>query len=218
MPAIIFDLDGVLIDSEDLQYKAYCEVLAAYNRKPTFDEYAEHWIAAGRGPEYAVRTWGLPLEPDELRRVRSPVYHKILRAEVTLMPGVIEALERLYTKFPMAIATNSIAQDVGYVVEHFALQKYFRAVVSRDDYRRAKPEPDAFLTAAARLEAAAKQCVVIEDAHKGVLAAHRAGTRCIAVPNKWTAKNDFSLADRVVASLDELTPELVERVVETRRP
>lgn len=213
MPAVIFDLDGVLIDSEDLQYKAYCEVLAPYDRKPTFDEYAEHWIAAGRGPEYAVRTWQLPIEPDELRRVRSPIYHKLLCAEVTLMPGVVPALERLYKHFPMAIATNSIRQDVDHVVERFGLQKFFRSVVSRDDYRRAKPEPDAFLTAAAKLETPANLSVVIEDAHKGVLAAHRAGAHCIAVPNKWTAKNDFALADTVIASLDELTPELVERVI-----
>ncbi len=213
MAAIIFDLDGVLIDSEGLQYKAYCEVLATYGRKPTFDEYAEHWIAAGRGPEYAVKTWELPIAPDELRRVRSPVYHKILCAEVTLMPGVVAALERLHKLFPMAIATNSIARDVGYVVERFELQKFFRAVVSRDDYRRAKPEPDAFLTAATRLDTPARQCVVIEDAHKGILAAHRAGTHCIAVPNEWTAKNDFSLADVVLTSLDELTPELIDRVV-----
>jgi len=216
MPAIIFDLDGVLIDSEDLQYKAYCEVLATYDRKPTFDEYAEHWIAAGRGPEYAVKTWGLPIAPDEIRRVRAPIYHKLLCAEVTLMPGVVAALERLHKKFPMAIATNSVAKDVDFVVERFGLQKFFRSVVSRDDYRRAKPEPDAFLTAAARLETPAKQCVVIEDAHKGVLAAHRAGTRCIAVPNKWTAKNDFSLADQILQSLDELTPAIVEQVVESR--
>jgi len=215
MSAIIFDLDGVIIDSEDLQYKAYCEVLKPYDRRPTFDEYAEHWIAAGRGPEYAVKTWGLPIEPDELRRVRGPIYHEMLRAEVTLMPGVVAALERLHGRFPMAIATNSIAKDVGYVVEHFGLGRFFNSVVSRDDYRRAKPEPDAFLTAAARLETPAKRCVVIEDAHKGVLAAHRAGTRCIAVPNKWTAKNDFSLADSVLGSLDELTAELIERVLDS---
>lgn len=213
MSAIIFDLDGVIIDSEDLQYKAYCEVLKPYHRRPTFEEYAEHWIAAGRGPEYAVKTWGLPIEPEEIRRIRGPIYHDMLRAGGALMPGVVAALERLHGQFPMAIATNSVARDVNWVVEHFGLERFFRAVVSRADYRRAKPEPDAFLTAAARLETPAKQCVVIEDAHKGVLAAHRAGTRCVAVPNKWTAKNDFSLADAILGSLDELTPALIERVL-----
>lgn len=212
MPGILFDLDGVLIDSEGLQYKSYSRVLEQWDVRVTPAEYAEHWIAAGRGPEYAVAKYGLPVTPDGLRDLKHPVYHEILRAEVTLMPGVLQALERLRPHFSLAVATNSNRRDVDFVLDRFELRPWFDAVVTREDYTRAKPDPDAFLTAASRLSLPPQQCVVIEDAHKGVLAAHRAGIAVLAVPNEWTAGNDFSLAAAVLRHLDEVS---VERVRQT---
>jgi HAD superfamily hydrolase (TIGR01509 family) len=211
--AVIFDLDGVLIDSEGLQYKAYAQVLARFGVRVSVDEYATHWIAAGRGPEYAVKTHTLPLSPDELRELKSPVYHAILRDEVRLMPGVEEALARLHAHFRLAVATNSNRQDVAFVMERFGVQRFFSAVVAREDYERAKPEPDAFLTAAARLGVPPRACLVIEDAYKGIVAAYRAGAVPVAAPNAFTAGNDFSLAARVLRDLDELTVALVEQLL-----
>ena len=209
MPGIIFDLDGVLIDSEGLQYKSYSKVMQRWGVSVTREVYAREWIAAGRGPEYAVEKFSLPVSADEMRELKHPVYHEILRAEVELMPGVVPALERLAAACPIALATNSIRNDVDFVMDHFDLRRFFTAIVTRDDYRRAKPEPDAFVTAARHLELPGRACVVIEDAHKGVLAAHRAGIPVIAVPNEWTRSNDFSMADRTIGSLDEITLDLV---------
>jgi len=211
--AIIFDLDGVLIDSEALQYKAYSQVLARFGVTVSTDEYAAHWIAAGRGPEYAVVTYALPLSPAELRALKHPVYHEILRREVTLMPAVVEALTRLHAHFPLAVATNSNRQDVAFVMDHFRLHRFFAAVVPREDYVQAKPHPDAFLAAAAGLGVAPRACLVVEDAYKGIVAAHRAGARAVAIPNAFTRDNDFSLAAVVLHGLDELTLALVERLV-----
>ena len=210
MPGVIFDLDGVLIDSEELQYKAYQEVLAEFRIRVSREEYGRYWIAGGRGPEYAVETYGLPVSPAELRARKNPVYHRILQDEVRLMPGVVPALQRLAQRYPLALATNSNTADVGYVLQRFQLRPYFKAVITREAYEGAKPEPDAFLAAARALGLPPSSCVVIEDAHKGVLAAHRAGARCIAVPHPFTADNDFSLADHILGGLEELTPELVE--------
>jgi HAD superfamily hydrolase (TIGR01509 family) len=210
---VIFDLDGVLIDSEALQYKAYSQVLQRFGVSVSVEEYGTYWIAAGRGPEHAVETYGLPVEPDALRALKDPVYHEILRREVTLMPGAIEALARMQPRFPIALATNSNRQDAGFVLEHFDLRRFFTAVVTREDYTLAKPHPDAFLTAAARLGRAARQCVVVEDAYKGIVAASRAGSVPVAVPNRFTRGNDFSLATRVMDSLDDLTVEVVERLL-----
>jgi HAD superfamily hydrolase (TIGR01509 family) len=214
--AVIFDLDGVLIDSEALQYKAYGQVLARFGVSVSVEEYGVHWIAAGRGPEYAVATYALPVQPDALRALKDPVYHEILRQEVTLMPGAIDALARLQPRFPIALATNSNRQDAGFVLEHFGLRRFFTAVVTREDYTLAKPHPDAFLTAAARLGRPARQCLVIEDAHKGIVAASGAGSVAVAVPNQFTRGNDFSLATQVLRSLDDLTVELVERLIGER--
>jgi len=216
--AIIFDLDGVLIDSEALQYKAYTQVLARFGVTVSAEEYAAHWIAAGRGPEYAVATYALPVSPDALRALKHPVYHAILRAEVTLMPGVVQALTRLHPHFPLAVATNSNRQDVAFVMEHFGLHRFFAAVVTREDYVRAKPDPDAFVTAASRLGMPPRTCLVVEDAYKGIVAAHRAGATVLAVPNAFTRDNDFSLAAAVLHGLDELSVALAERLVATAEP
>ncbi len=210
---VIFDLDGVLIDSEDLQFRAYTEVLARFGVAVTREEYAEEWIAKGCGPEYAVAAFKLPLAPAELRALKNPVYHRILQQSVTLMPGARAALARLAAHYPLALATNSNETDTAFVLDRFALRSFFTAVITRGKYERPKPAPDAFLTAAATLGLPPARCLVIEDAHKGVVAAHRAGARCVAIPHAFTAANDFSLATRLLHCLDELTVELVREMV-----
>ena len=212
--AVIFDLDGVLIDSEALQHKAYSAVLERYGVAVDKQTYARHWVAEGRGPEFAVERFHLALSPADLRRAKSEVYFDILRRDVTLMPGVRPALIRLQPRFHLAVATNSARRDVDFVLQRFELTSFFSAVVTREDYATAKPAPDAFLAAAQRLQVAPSSCVVVEDAERGVLAAHRAGAKVVAVPNDFTHDNDFSLAARVLPNLDELTAELVDQLVD----
>jgi HAD superfamily hydrolase (TIGR01509 family) len=210
---VIFDLDGVIIDSERLQHRAYNQVLAEFGLQVDKAVYGREWIAAGRGPEYAVRELALPLTPAELRRRKDPVYHALLRSEITLVPGAEAAITRLSALFPLAVATNSNAADTGFVLEHFGLRGHFAAVVTREQYREAKPAPDAFATAAARLGLPPRRCAVIEDATKGVRAAAAAGCACIAFPHDYTVDNEVGSAQVVIRSLDELTVELVRAVV-----
>ena len=210
---VIFDLDGVIIDSEALQHRAYNLVLERFGIQVDAVVYGREWIAAGRGPEYAVRELGLPIPADELRRLKHPVYHELLRSEIALVPGAGEALERLSRRYPIALATNSNATDVAFVLDRFRLRPFFTAVVTREHYTEAKPAPDAFATAAAQLGLPARRCVVVEDATKGMRAAAAAGCPCIAFPHDYTADNDTSTASAVIHRLDELTIDLVERVL-----
>ena len=214
---VIFDLDGVLIDSEALQYRAYSAVLARFGISVSLEEYAAHWIAAGQGPEYVIRTHGLQMHPDELRALKQPVYHDILQREVTLMPGAAAALARLQPHFALAVATNSNRQDVSFVIDRFDLRRFFTAIVTREDYRDAKPQPDAFLAAATRLQVTPGACVVVEDAYRGVVAARRAGTAVVAIPNRFTRDSDFSLATIVLPNLDALSVEVITRLVADHR-
>ncbi|MGD9762466.1 MAG: HAD family hydrolase [Candidatus Binatia bacterium] len=210
---VIFDLDGVLIDSEALQHRAYNQVLARFGIQVDAQLYGREWIAAGRGPEYAVRTYGLPVTPAELRRLKDPVYHALLQQDVQLVRGAREAVARLGAAFPLVVATNSNAQDTAFVLERFGLRAAFTAVVTREGYENAKPAPDAFAAAAAALGLPPERCAVIEDAYKGVAAAAAAGCACIAFPHDYTAENDVSRARAVIRSLDELSVELVRAVL-----
>ncbi|MFI5396290.1 MAG: HAD family hydrolase [Candidatus Binatia bacterium] len=214
--AVIFDLDGVLIDSEGLQYQAYAQVLERFGVRVTAEEYARHWISTGLGPEYAVETYRLPVDAQQLRALKQPIYREILRRHVSLMPGAIEALARLHTRFPLGLATNSNRADVSFVVDQFGLERFFARIVTREDYVLPKPNPDAYLTAAAGLHAPPHACLVVEDTYRGILAAHRAGAVPVAVPNSSTRTNDFSLAVAVFGSLDDLTVLVVEKLLTTR--
>lgn len=207
---VIFDLDGVLIDSEGLYYSAYSEVLKPYGVTVSREEYEEHWIAQGTGPEYIVAKYDLPITPDELRQLRSPVYLHLLETEVRLMPYVEETLERLSTWFALTVATNTNREHLDFVLRRMGIDRFFPVTVARQDYRGAKPQPDAFLTAARKLELPPECCVVIEDTYRGVTAAVNAGIRCVAVPNAYTLHNDFRQASLVLSSLKELTPEVVD--------
>jgi HAD superfamily hydrolase (TIGR01509 family) len=213
LSAIIFDLDGVLLDSEGLQYEAYVQVLRDLGVAITLEEYGQHWIAAGQGPEYAVRTYRLPVDAPGLRALKHPVYHEILRQRAALMPGALDALERMHPRFTLALATNSNRTDVAFVMERFGLRRFFAWIITREDYVFPKPNPDAFLAAAARLNVPPHSCLVVEDAHKGIVAARRAGAVPVAVPNAYTRGNDFSLAAVILDSLDELTAALAERLL-----
>jgi HAD superfamily hydrolase (TIGR01509 family) len=205
---VLFDLDGVLIDTEGLWKRAASEILAEFGVTVTAEEYAAGWIATGQGPEAAVVKYGLPITAQEFRRRRMPIVQRLVTTEAELMPGAVAALERLSGRFPLALATNSPAWVVP-VLERLGIRRWFQDVLTRERYEKAKPEPDAFLAAAAALGLPSAKCLVVEDAERGVLAAHRAGTPCVAVPNAWTKDHDFSLAARVLRSLDDVTPELV---------
>ena len=210
---VIFDLDGVIVDSEPLQHQAYNRVLERFGVRVDREVYGREWIAAGRGPEYAVRTFALPVTPEELRRLKDPVYHGLLREAPALVSGARAALARLSQSFPLALATNSNQADTGFILDRFDLRRFFTAVVTREQYRNAKPAPDAFRTAALSLGLPPARCAVIEDAYKGVIAATEAGCVCIAVPHGYTADNDFSRAHKVAGSLDEVTVALVETLL-----
>ncbi len=130
------------------------------------------------------------------------------------MPHVETTLTHLAPHFGLTVATNSNRNHLDFVLQRFGIEHFFPQTIARQDYDKAKPEPDAFLAAAQKLGLARDQCVVIEDTYRGVTAATKAGIACIAVPNEYTLHNDFSQAKLVLSDLGELTPEVVRSVLE----
>jgi HAD superfamily hydrolase (TIGR01509 family) len=209
---VLFDLDGVLADTEPLHWAAYREVLLELGVDVGMDEYRHRFISRGGGPEYACETYRLPLTADELRARKLPRYLALLRRDVRPRPGARAALERLRGGFRTAVATNSVRAEVELILGALGLGPLLDAVVTREGYRDAKPAPDAYLAAAAAIGLGAAECVVVEDTPRGLGAALAAGMRAIALPNELTADNDFTGCTRRLAHLDELTPELLRTI------
>ena len=206
---VLFDLDGVLADTEPLHWAAYREVLLELGVDVGIEEYRRRFISQGGGPEYACETYRLPFGPDELRARKLPRYLALLRRGVQARPGARAALERLRGGFRTAVATNSVRAEVELILGSLGLAPLLDAIVAREDYHDAKPAPDAYLTAARALGLGADECVVVEDTPRGLGAALAAGMRAVALPNELTADNDFAGCTRQLAHLDELTPELL---------
>jgi HAD superfamily hydrolase (TIGR01509 family) len=209
---VLFDLDGVLADTEPLHWAAYREVLLELGVDVGLEEYRHRFICRGGRPEYAVEAYGLPITADELRARKLPRYLDRLRRGVPPRPGARAALERLRGGWQTAVATNSVRTEVDLILGSLGLASLLDTVVTREDYRTAKPAPDAYLTAATRLGLRAEECVVIEDTPRGLGAALAAGMRAVALPNELTADNDFTGCVRRLAHLDELTPDLLRSI------
>jgi HAD superfamily hydrolase (TIGR01509 family) len=210
--AVLFDLDGTLADTERLHWQAYGQILREHGVEVGLDEYRIHWIAADGGPEYACRTYGLPMTPDELRRRKAERYHRLLTGPIAPCRGAGDALVRLGPTHRLAIATNSVRREFELIARQLEFLALLDEAVTREDYARSKPAPDAYLAAARRFGLAPDECVVVEDTPRGLHAGLAAGMRVIAVPSDLTADRDFTGAAARLESLDELDAALLERL------
>jgi HAD superfamily hydrolase (TIGR01509 family) len=209
---VIFDLDGLLADTERLHCQAYQDALLRHGAALTESEYADHWVRAGRGIGDWVSIRGLSLDPLALRAYKSKRYLQLLTVSLRPMDGALTLLQTLHGKKTLALASSSYRDAVDAVLQGLDIAHYFKAVVSGLDVARIKPAPDIFLAAARAVGVDPSECVVLEDAEKGVLAAHEAGMACIVVPNEHTRSHDFSKATRICASLNEITLQLIEEI------
>jgi beta-phosphoglucomutase len=208
--AILFDLDGLLIDSESLHFSAWRRTFGSIGFELSEELYLSHWTRAGMGVADFCRLYKLSTDADALRGRKAALYRDLILTELQLMPGARQCLETFRGHKRMALATAGYLEAVDPALERFELRDYFEAIVTRNDVKRFKPAPDVFLRAAELLNLPPAHCVVLEDAEKGVVAAHAAGMACIAIPTRHTKDNDFSLASRVVSSLHEVTLALLE--------
>jgi HAD superfamily hydrolase (TIGR01509 family) len=207
---VICDLDGLLADTEKLHIRAYQETLAGYGIALEAKEYAEHWIRRGLGIADYVKRCRLSLDPDKARAQKAVRYRELVESLARPMPGAIAFLNRVRPAKQLALASSSKAGDIEAVMRRLGIAAHFEAVVSSNDVLRSKPAPDLFICAAIRLGEPASNCIVLEDAQKGVEAAVAAGMKCIAVPNEYTRHDDFSKAAIVVPTLANVTIELID--------
>jgi HAD superfamily hydrolase (TIGR01509 family) len=210
--AVIFDLDGVLLDSERAWDSARRELVR--ERGGTWKESATREMLGMSSPEwsrYVAEELGVDLAPDAISDLVVQRLLAAYRDEPPLVPGAVEAVERLAARWALGLASSSNPEVIELALSESGLDRHFAAWVSSEDVGRGKPAPDVYLEAARRLDVAPGDCVGIEDSANGIRSAHAAGLRVIAVPNaEFPPDPDaLALADRAVGSLDELTPDLV---------
>jgi len=209
---VIFDLDGLIADTERLHCQAYRDALMTEGVALSEAEYCEHWVRHGKGIADWLTDRGLGHDPLAVRAVKSRRYLDLLACELRPMTGALELLERLHGRKKIGLASSSYRDAVDGVLSGLAIDRYFQAIVSGLDVVRVKPEPEIFLATAQQLHSNPSECLVLEDAEKGVIAAHRAGMYCIAVPNDYTRHHDFSKATKVCASLNEISLSLIDAI------
>lgn len=208
--AVIFDMDGLLIDSEPIQSQSFELVLKEYDKVPTYHENGLVHKVGLKGDEsweQLKKQYEISEDTMVLRKKRRAAFLQLIqKGAITCMPGVLELLQMLHTEHIFtAIASNSIKEHIVPILQSLQIEKYFLAIASAEDGIKAKPEPDIYLKAADLLGVTPKECVVLEDSQTGALAGKRAGMTVVAVPSKFTKDQDFSLADVRITSLHNFT-------------
>lgn len=206
--AVIFDFDGLLVDSETLFHRVYAEILADHGHPFTRDDYSAGY--AGRPvPAIArafVTDFKLPLSSEEVAR-RIHADEAILRAEgVPLKPGARELLDHLKARgYGIGVASSSQRPRAMNVLEQHGLVDFFAASAFAEDISRGKPDPEVFLLAAARLDIDPSECLVLEDSTMGIEAAANAGMRVICIPDMQAPDEEHrAMATAVLDGLNDV--------------
>ena len=211
--AVVFDLDGVIIDSEHV-WDSVREALAR-ERGGRWHERAQRDMMGMSSPEwsrYMHDVIGLRESPEEISEEVVRRLESTYRKELPLLDGAQEAVARLAERWPLAIASSSNRPIIDLVLELSGLGRHFRATVSSEEVPRGKPAPDVYLEAARRLGADPTRTAAIEDSRNGILSAKAAGMRVVAIPNPRYPPDEEALAaaDVVLRSIADLTPAVVE--------
>jgi HAD superfamily hydrolase (TIGR01509 family) len=212
---VIFDLDGVLVDSEVWWQEVRVAFAAGHGRSWTA---ADHAAVMGANSAAWARIMRQRLdlemaEPDIERAIVEGVVERYRREGAPRIDGAVEAVRRIGAGWPVAVASSAHAEVIAAALDATGLLDAFAAVVSSDEVPHGKPAPDVYLEAARRLEVAPRACLVVEDSLNGVRAGKAAGMTVVLVPNASIppAPGTADLADAVIGSLAELDPSRIAR-------
>jgi HAD superfamily hydrolase (TIGR01509 family) len=209
--AVIFDLDGILVDTERYKFKAWQEAFRSIGVEVSWEEFRQEFIVQGSTFVEFLERRNLKegFIEDDVRPVANKYFLTSIEEKVPAMPGAVDILERLHGEFLLGLASNSYWLYVDRLLEKFGMKRYFKAIANGSEVENLKPSPDVLYLAAERMGVDPEACVVIEDAPKGIVAAKSAGMKGIAIPTEDTEFGDFSQADLVLTSLNDITAELI---------
>ena len=213
--AVLWDMDGTLIDSEDLHWISWRNTLAI---EGIFITHAQFLSSFGQRNDSILRRWlGATATPERMERIanaKEELYRRRLRRNgISPLPGVANWLHRLHKEgWLQAIASAAPRANIDTVLGVLSATHIFQAIISAEDVHRSKPDPEVYLTAAARVGVPPERCIVVEDAVVGVEGARRAGMTSIGV----SRDGKHLPADVVVQSLDLLEPDALEKLLQDK--
>jgi HAD superfamily hydrolase (TIGR01509 family) len=212
---VIFDMDGVLMDSEQLWNESKQEVVRESGGRWRDD--APTAMMGMSSPEWSAYMHdrlGVDMDPGDINRAVVAKMKQHYREHLPLLPGAVEVVRTLHSRWPLALASSANREIIDFALDAAGLAGEFRATVSSEEVEQGKPAPDVYLEAARRLGVEPERCVAIEDSSNGLRSAAAAGMAVIAVPNTHYPPTDdaLALAAACVHTLPEITPELVEHL------
>jgi HAD superfamily hydrolase (TIGR01509 family) len=230
LKAIIFDCDGVIVDSEGTHFSAFRATLADEKIPLSRETYDQKYLAMDdKGCfEAVLRAQGRPVDNAILKHLilkKKAEYERLSEGGMVIYPGVVEFVQKAVGRYRLAIASGAFRGEIKEAIDFAGIRSAFEVIVSAQDVRRGKPDPESYLTALARLNERTPsspviqpgECVVIEDSFHGIESARGAGMRCLAVTNSYPRTVLEGRADHVVSSLSEVTPDDLSRLCQVSR-
>jgi len=214
--AILFDMNGIIIDDENIHEMAFRETLRPYNINFNHQTYLD--CCSGKtdraGYEEIAAKFSTNLPIDDLLSQKGKMYLKLFPANKKSYFGIIELIHSLSGSYKLALTSSSSREEVNLITKEFGISNEFEVIISGDDVHKGKPDPEPYLITANKLGFEPKECVAIEDSPSGITSAKAAGCYCIAVTTTHT-KKDLAAADLVVNDSSEITTQIIQNINST---
>lgn len=209
----MFDFDGVLADSEPLHLLAYQQVLSALGVALTREEYYASYLGFDDAGVFTAlgEAHGWNLTPSRLAALigeKGRIFDALAHTTGVLYPGAAECVRALSAAYPLGIASGALRPEIESALGQAGLRQHFQFIVASGETPSSKPAPDPYLRAAVLHGVPASTCLAIEDSHWGIASAKTAGLACVGITTTYS-RDHLTLADRIIDSLAEFTPDFV---------
>ena len=213
LEVVIFDLDGLLVDSEPLQFRAYQKAFSQFGVEFKLDDWPR-WHMLEASASRWIEDHKLAINPEAIRATKKIFYDELVEKELALKPGARGLVESLSNSYRLCVASGSRPESIENCLNRFSLTSYFEEVCSATLLRRKKPFPDVYLEALSKMRISNRQAIAIEDSLTGLNAAIDAGIKCIVCPDNFipVSNTKFDGAALMIDSLERLSLSVLERV------
>ncbi len=210
LEGMLFDIDGVVIDSEEIYFRSVADTFAQFGVTISREEYVERYMIKQTNSPGIIKEYNLKVSLGEIREIKSRIFEKLL-PELRMIPHAQELLDSL-SAYPLGAVSSSIRNEVLIKLKRFDLTSKFNIMVAWEDTKHKKPHPEPYQMGARLLQLPAENVVAIEDNPSGVESAKQAGCKVIAYPNGFTKDMQFPGSDLIISDLSEINPSLLRKL------